>query len=94
LGYAFGKGLGEKFINLMRIYTLGIIKRGLLAISGAPSVQVSSKEQNFLRKVMAEFGKGAIITCATSRDVVQLTEQEQEHLGVFAGHAYTLLKIY
>jgi hypothetical protein len=43
---------------------------------------------------MAEFGKGAIITCATSRDVVQLTEQEQEHLGVFAGHAYTLLKIY
>lgn len=34
------------------------------------------------------------MTCATSKEVNQLTNSEQEKLGVFAAHAYTILKVY
>ena len=72
----------------------GYNEEGLVAISGAPTISVSSRKNGFLIIVEAYLNKGAIVTCATSRDVHQLTEQEQEKLGVFAGHAYTFLKAY
>ena len=53
----------------------GYNEQGLLAISGAPSISVSTKKEGFLRRIIAEFGKGSIITCATSKDVSQLTEK-------------------
>lgn len=51
----------------------GYNEEGLLAISGAPSAHVSTRKSGFLRSVIAQFGKGSIITCATSKDVGQLT---------------------
>jgi hypothetical protein len=36
---------------------------------------VSSKKNGFLKSIIAQFGKGSIITCATSKDVGQLTEK-------------------
>lgn len=41
-----------------------------------------------------EFNKGSIITCSTSSDVTQLTQHQQDEIGIFAAHAYTILKTY
>lgn len=38
--------------------------------------------------------KGAIITCATSAEVQQMTDQEQHQLGIYSNHAYTLLGVF
>jgi hypothetical protein len=36
-------------------------------------MHISSKKNGFLRSIVAQFGKGSIVTCATSTDVNQLT---------------------
>ena len=51
----------------------GFNEEGLIAVSGAPTMIVSSRENNFLKSVEVHMNKGAIVTCATSREVSQLT---------------------
>ena len=53
----------------------GYNAEGLVAIAGAPTIEVSSRQNGFLKTVQAHLNKGAIVTCATSRDVYQLTPQ-------------------
>lgn len=35
-----------------------------------------------------------MITCLSSETAIELSKRQQENLGIYAPHAYTLLKIY
>lgn len=72
----------------------GYNDEGLNAVSGAPSIFVSSQENEFLRRVEVELRRGSIITCATSSYVSQMSKQEQDKMGIFQNHAYSLMNIY
>lgn len=72
----------------------GYNEEGLNAVSGAPSIHVSAKENEFSRRIEVEINRGSIITCATSAYVNQLSKNDQEKYGIFENHAYSLLNVY
>lgn len=68
------KAWAKSFKSFDNIHS-GYNEEGMIAVSGAPTLSVSSRKEGFLRTVEAYLKKGAIITCATSRDVHQLTKE-------------------
>lgn len=72
----------------------GYNEEGLNAISGAPSIFVTAKENEFVRRVEVELRRGSILTCATSPYVAQLGKNDQDRLGIYSNHAYSLLNVH
>lgn len=71
----------------------GFNDEGLTALTGAPCEQLLSDADGTLEKLKIYLKKGYIVSTSASDMIGQMSEREQEQMGIFSGHAYSVLKI-
>lgn len=71
----------------------GYAHEGLVALTGAPCEAFMSEDDGTIDRLRIYLKKGYIVSCSSSDMIEQMSERDQERVGIFSGHAYTVLRI-